>query len=215
MEWTNEQLIETARVVSKYESEKAAQLLNQLATRFECALLAARTACDEKRALAAENVGLKSKLMFWDAENPEAPYDSPEELASELLLNYHEEFEVQVAARLPNRTYRVCESWEEGGKLELVEGTEIETPATDRFVGEMKAQYRAEGINYAAGRLAAAFNHGFLNKPLKEVGDVCRMILDAKDDLERDPIPAPDGLSGEYAEKSLKDWEEQLREAGQ
>lgn len=58
MEWTNEQLIETARIVSKYESEKAAQLLNELATRFECSLLATRTACSERSALAAENAYL-------------------------------------------------------------------------------------------------------------------------------------------------------------
>ncbi|WP_409438216.1 hypothetical protein [Scandinavium sp.] len=90
-----------------------------------------------------------------------------------------------------------------------------ETPATDRFVAEMKAQYRAEGINYAAGRCAAAFNHGFIDKPMKEVGDVVRMILDTKAELADSPEPADDGLSGDYAEKSLKDWEEQLREVGQ
>lgn len=62
MEWTNEQLIETARVVAKYESEKAAQLLNELATRLDCALAATRVACDQRNALAAENAGLKNQL---------------------------------------------------------------------------------------------------------------------------------------------------------
>ncbi|ELQ6325834.1 hypothetical protein R2332_001183 [Klebsiella pneumoniae] len=87
-----------------------------------------------------------------------------------------------------------------------------ETPATDRIVAGIKADGRAEGINFAASRLAAAFNHGFVDKPMAEVGDVVRMILDAKADLANDPVLAADGLSGEYAEKSLAEWEVELRE---
>lgn len=83
--------------------------------------------------------------------------------------------------------------------------------ATEAFIRELRQTARAEGINYAAGRLAAAFNHGCVNKPMAEVGDVVRMILTTKDDLANDPGPAADGLSGEYAEKALEDWEQQLR----
>lgn len=85
-----------------------------------------------------------------------------------------------------------------------------ETPATDRIVAGIKADGRAEGINFAASRLAAAFNHGFVDKPMAEVFDVVRMILTAKEDLSNNP--AEDGLSGEYAEKSLAEWEGVLRE---
>ncbi|HEJ8011168.1 TPA: hypothetical protein SMI37_000474 [Serratia marcescens] len=94
----------------------------------------------ERDALAVENAALKSNLMFWDADNPELPYDCPEEIANECELNYNDEFEVQVAARLPNRKYRVCESWEYECKLELVEGDEIETPATDAALAAFQAQ---------------------------------------------------------------------------
>lgn len=87
-----------------------------------------------------------------------------------------------------------------------------ETPATDRIVAGIKADGRIEGINFAAGRLAAAFNHGFVDKPMAEVFDVVRMILTAKEDLANDPVLAADGLSGEYAEKSLVEWEAVLRE---
>lgn len=85
------------------------------------------------------------------------------------------------------------------------------TPATDAFLAEVRAQARNEGINYAAGRLAAAFNHGFLDKPLAEVLDVTCMILSAKEDLANDSLSATDGLSGEYAEKAIEDWAAQLR----
>lgn len=87
-----------------------------------------------------------------------------------------------------------------------------ETPATDAFLAEVRAEARNQGINYAAGRLAAAFNHGFVDKPLAEVYDVVHMILTAKEDLANDPLPAADGLSGEYAEKFLAEFAAQLHQ---
>ncbi|EIA6518138.1 hypothetical protein K7Q80_000371 [Escherichia coli] len=90
---------------------------------------------------------------------------------------------------------------------------DIETPATDAFLAEVRAEARNEGINYTASRLAAAFNHGFINKSLREVFDVTRMILSAKEELANEAHPI-DGLSGEYAEKSLEEWAEQIRKGG-
>ncbi|EHS3410571.1 hypothetical protein [Escherichia coli] len=90
---------------------------------------------------------------------------------------------------------------------------EIKTPATDAFLAEVRAEARNEGINYTASRLAAAFNHGFINKSLREVFDVTRMILSAKEELANEAHPI-DGLSGEYAEKSLEEWAEQIRKGG-
>ncbi|WP_411195168.1 hypothetical protein ACHQI3_17275 [Raoultella planticola] len=121
--------------------------------------------------LAAENVGLKSNLMFWDADNPELPYDSPEEIASECSLNYNEEFVVQVAAKLPNRTYRVCESWESDCKLELVEGADLKTPATDRIVAEAEAR----GVEKFAAHLRTNDNGA----------SVCKMIALGADDFAK------------------------------
>lgn len=92
---------------------------------------------------------------------------------------------------------------------------EAETPATDVYLADVRAQARNEGINYAASRLAAAFNHGFVDKPLAEVFDVVRMILTAKEDLANDPLPASDGLSGEYADKFLAEFAAQLRKGAQ
>lgn len=89
------------------------------------------------------------------------------------------------------------------------------TPTTDAFLAEVRAHARNEGINYAASRLAAAFNHGFVDKPLAEVFDVVRMILDTKEELANSTLPAADGLSGEYAEKFLEDSAAQLRKGVQ
>ncbi|HFZ7335637.1 TPA: hypothetical protein ACIO2X_003350 [Salmonella enterica subsp. salamae serovar 21:z10:z6] len=91
----------------------------------------------------------------------------------------------------------------------------VRTTDTDVFLAEVRASARNEGINYAASRLAAAFNHGFLDKPVSEVLDVTRMILSAKEDLANDALPAADGLSGEYAEKAIEEWAAQLRKGVQ
>ena len=98
--------------------------------------------------------------------------------------------------------------WDMWRQLDLVLQ---ETPAIDAFLAEVQASARNEGINYAASRLATAFNHGFVDKPLAEVCDVVRMILDTKEELENSPLPAADGLSGEYAEKFLAEFAAQLR----
>ncbi|EPN9190286.1 hypothetical protein ACT4TS_000085 [Enterobacter roggenkampii] len=110
--------------------------------------------------------------------------------------------------------------WQQSTDPENVESVrmlvDIKTPATDAFLAEVRAQARNEGINYAASRLAAAFNHGFVDKPLAEVCDVVRMILDTKEDLANPTLPAADGLSGEYAEEFLEDSAAQIsQEAAQ
>ena len=134
--------------------------------------------------LAAENVGLKAAIS-----------SIHEELCGQGF---------EVAGWHLNGDLQPLDSWFEENNWNP------ETPATDRIVAGIKADGRAEGVNFAAGRLAAAFNHGFVDKPMAEVFDVVRMILTAKEDLANDP--AADGLSGEYAEKSLAEWEAALRE---
>ncbi|WEJ86900.1 MAG: hypothetical protein P0Y63_16315 [Klebsiella huaxiensis] len=154
--------------------------------------------------LAAENVGLKQIV------------DSVTDLSNE--PDYHESgMGCGLEDRgITDRYEAMRHGWNEA--MERVYGEvipcaeELDFPATDRIVAGIKADGRVEGINFAAGRLAAAFNHGFVDKPMAEVGDVVRMILDAKEDLANDPVLAADGLSGEYAEKSLSEWEAALHE---
>lgn len=84
----------------------------------------------------------------------------------------------------------------------------VKTPATYAWVNEQRAAGRVEGVNFAAARLAAAFNNGFIDKPTAEVYDVVKAVLGAKEELATAP---DDGLSGEYAEQALNDWAAQLR----
>ncbi|EFI5570311.1 ead/Ea22-like family protein [Escherichia coli] len=114
-----------------------------------------------------------------------------------------------------DNTEVICEEVGRDGVLVILEAMKAtgNMPATDAFLAEVRAEARNEGINYTASRLAAAFNHGFINKSLREVFDVTRMILSAKEELANEVHPI-DGLSGEYAEKSLEEWAEQIRKGG-
>ncbi|HCQ8432988.1 hypothetical protein JNA99_06765 [Klebsiella oxytoca] len=145
--------------------------------------------------LAAENVALKN--VFSQKEIPSEAVDSFMETA----VMDHDWNETSEWSWVENETEVIHA---------VLDALKPETPATDRIVAEIKAEGRAEGINFAASRLAAAFNHGFVDKPMAEVGGVVRMILTAKEDLASNP--AEDGLSGEYAEKALAEWEIELRE---
>lgn len=120
-----------------------------------------RSIIDVVDALLAENAVMKASLMFWDADSPESPYDSPEEIANDLSLDYNEEFEVQVAARLPNRKYRVCETRECQCQLELIEGAEIDTPATSAALAAIEARGEAQGVEKYAELFKETVNMEF------------------------------------------------------
>lgn len=157
--------------VNETNAEYLVRKFGELESKLETALRECRSAgitIDNLEArcaaLAAENAALKSNLIFWDAEDPETPYDTPEEVAEACTLDYNDEFIVQVANRLPNRTYRVCESWEHECKIELVEGGEVKTPSTDAFLAEVRAQ----GVEAFANSLKVAGGH---EHPYSEVAN--------------------------------------------
>ena len=158
--------------------------------------VAVKLAHEKFSALAAENAGLKAGAIK-SIEDIQCFYDSE-------AWHVSEDGESETAV--------VALDDAKGSVEHFV--LNVKTPATDAFLAEIRAEARSEGINYAASRLAAAFNHGFINKSLREVFDVTRMILSAKEELANEPHPI-DGLSGEYAEKSLEEWAEQIRKGVQ
>lgn len=183
-------------------------------------------------ALVAENAGLKAGAMYFSygsefsfechktAEEAIAAAEAAiDDYRGDACDGWSEEVEsicwgviIQQVTKVGERKKRKCDRvspWiERVCDYEL--RPNVETPATDAFLAEVRAEARNEGINYTASRLAAAFNHGFINKSLREVFDVTRMILSAKEELANEAHPI-DGLSGEYAEKSLEEWAEQIR----
>lgn len=167
-----------------------AQLISDLATQLEVQFVRSTN-------MAVQLANAESKCRELAAENETLKYQEPKLAA---MMSCPDAFyaDEDVPERAMMAAYNILRK-------------SVGTPATDAFLAEMRTSARNEGINYAASRLAAAFNHGFLDKPVSEVLDVTRMILSTKEDLANDPLPADDGLSGEYAEKSIEEWAAQLR----
>ncbi|HAX8140259.1 TPA: ead/Ea22-like family protein [Escherichia coli] len=227
-----------ARYVAAFNPKVALELLGEI-KRLEDTNIDAMCRIAELEtnlaALAAENAALKAGAMYFSygsefsfechktAEEAIAAAEAAiDDYRGDACDGWSEEVEsicwgviIQQATKVGERKKRKCDRvspWiERVCDYELRPNVEI--PATDAFLSEIRAEARNEGINYTASRLAAAFNHGFINKSLREVFDVTRMILSAKEELANEPHPI-DGLSGEYAEKSLEEWAEQIRKGG-
>ncbi|EIC6611406.1 ead/Ea22-like family protein [Escherichia coli] len=186
------------------DMRSVAKLISDLATQLEVQLVRANAMAEDHQraiesikqadsavklahekfsALAAENAGIKSAIP--ESRDIEDDNDNMDDVSLAEDFGFNHAIE-RMRRQIP------------------------ETPTTDAFLAEIRAEARNEGINYTASRLAAAFNHGFINKSLREVFDVTRMILSAKEELANEAHPI-DGLSGEYAEKSLEEWAEQIR----
>lgn len=224
-----------ARYVAAFNPKVALELLGEI-KRLEDTNIDAMCRIAELEtnlaALAAENAALKAGAMYFSygsefsfechktAEEAIAAAEAAiDDYRGDACDGWSEEVEsicwgviIQQATKVGERKRRKCDRvspWiERVCDYEL--RPNVETPATDAFLSEIRAEARNEGINYTASRLAAAFNHGFINKSLREVFDVTRMILSAKEELANEAHPI-DGLSGEYAEKSLEEWAEQIR----
>ncbi|HEA0346841.1 TPA: hypothetical protein RU593_004858 [Salmonella enterica] len=166
-------------------------------------------------AMAAENAGLTAfKTAVY--QHMGAGCEAPEFSITEGLSNLRRFADTLHAIEREFFTKEVPDEECKGETVEecpLAWGMSVEQYVAEfrKCLAEVRESARNEGINYAASRLAAAFNHGFLDKPVSEVLDVTRMILSAKEDLANDPLPADDGLSGEYAEKAIEEWAAQLR----
>ena len=224
-----------ARYVAAFNPKVALELLGEI-KRLEDTNIDAMCRIAELEtnlaALAAENAALKAGAMYFSygsefsfechktAEEAIAAAEAAiDDYRGDACDGWSEEVEsicwgviIQQATKVGERKKRKCDRvspWiERVCDYEL--RPNVETPATDAFLSDIRAEARNEGINYTASRLAAAFNHGFINKSLREVFDVTRMILSAKEELANEAHPI-DGLSGEYAEKSLEEWAEQIR----
>ncbi|AUJ81345.1 hypothetical protein CWI88_09955 [Enterobacter cancerogenus] len=162
-------------------------------------------------ALAAENAGLKSNLMYWNSEDAE-PARSPLDIAHESSFGEGVEFDVQVAARMPSMTYRVVRRTTYSTEIELVSGGIPETPATDAFLAEARAQAHKEGAHFVANRMLAAWEAGFIDDTAKNAADIARMILTSTEFM----ADAPEGdFDRSFADGVLEDIAAQLRKGVQ
>lgn len=83
-----------------------------------------------------------------------------------------------------------------------------QTPATDRFLAEQRAQAHKEGAHFVANRMLAAWEAGFIEDTAKNAADIARMILTSTEFMAN----APEGdFDRSFADGVLEDIAAQLR----
>ncbi|HFV9275335.1 TPA: ead/Ea22-like family protein [Enterobacter asburiae] len=87
-----------------------------------------------------------------------------------------------------------------------------ETPATDAFLAEVRAQSHKEGAHFVANRMLAAWDAGFIDDTAKNAADIARMILTSTEFM----ADAPEGdFDRSFADGVLEDIAAQLRKGVQ
>ncbi|EGT4280365.1 hypothetical protein DOX46_12480 [Cronobacter malonaticus] len=86
-----------------------------------------------------------------------------------------------------------------------------ETPSTDAFLHELKAQARKDGAHFVANRMLAAWDAGFIEDTAKNAADIARMILTSTEFM----ADAPEGdFDRSFSDGVLEDIAAQLRKGG-
>ncbi|HAF2341182.1 TPA: Eae-like protein [Salmonella enterica] len=86
-----------------------------------------------------------------------------------------------------------------------------ETPATDAFLDEVRAQAHKEGAYFVANRMLAAWDAGFIDDTAKNAADIARMILTSTEFM----ADAPEGdFDRSFADGVIEDIAAQLRKGG-
>ena len=85
---------------------------------------------------------------------------------------------------------------------------DIETPATDAFLAEVKTEARKEGAYFVANRMLAAWEAGFIDDTAKNAADIARMIITSTEFMAN----APEGdFDRSFSDGVLEDIAAQLR----
>lgn len=189
--------------LAEYLVRKFTELEQQLAESHR-ALRAETTAHEitqmqlEKRA--AENAGLKAAIEY--CINPD---NQPE---------YHDQ---GMGCGVEDHGYQrdgysACyygwESAMERVYSEVIPDAIPETPATDAFLAEVRAQAHKEGAHFVANRMLAAWEAGFIEDTAKNAADIARMILTSTEFMD----DAPEGdFDRSFADGVLEDIAAQIR----
>lgn len=88
----------------------------------------------------------------------------------------------------------------------------LETPATDAYLAEVRAQAHKEGAHFVANRMLAAWDAGFIDDTAKNAADIARMILTSTEFM----ADAPEGdFDRSFADGVLEDIAAQIRKGAQ
>lgn len=96
-------------------------------------------------------------------------------------------------------------------KIEVA-ANKLQTPSTDAFLAEVRAQAHKEGAHFVANRMLAAWEAGFIDDTAKNAADIARMILTSTEFM----ADAPEGdFDRSFADGVLEDIAAQLRKGVQ
>lgn len=92
--------------------------------------------------------------------------------------------------------------------ISATDGGMPETPETENFFTEVRAQARKEGAHFVANRMLAAWDAGFIDDTAKSAADIARMILTSTEFM----ADAPEGdFDRSFADGVLEDIAAQIR----
>ena len=208
------------------DMRSVAKLISDLATQLEVQLARAN-------ALAAENAALKAGAMYFSygsefsfechktAEEAIAAAEAAiDDYRGDACDGWSEEVEsicwgviIQQATKVGERKKRKCDRvspWiERVCDYEL--RPNVETPATDAFLAEVKTEARKEGAYFVANRMLAAWEAGFIDDTAKNAADIARMILTSTEFMAN----APEGdFDRSFSDGVLEDIAAQLGKGG-
>ncbi|EPN0209571.1 ead/Ea22-like family protein [Escherichia coli] len=225
-----------ARYVAAFNPKVALELLGEI-KRLEDTNIDAMCRIAELEtnlaALVAENAGLKAGAMYFSygsefsfechktAEEAIAAAEAAiDDYRGDACDGWSEEVEsicwgviIQQATKVGERKKRKCDRvspWiERVCDYEL--RPNVETPATDAFLAEVKTEARKEGAYFVANRMLAAWEAGFIDDTAKNAADIARMILTSTEFMAN----APEGdFDRSFSDGVLEDIAAQLRKGG-
>ncbi|MEB7082274.1 hypothetical protein NEM59_16615 [Escherichia coli] len=177
--------------VNETNAEYLVRKFGELESKLETALRECRSA-----GITIDN--LEAKCAALDADNEKAMEAMRQ--ADEVVKRAHSKF-----AALTDENMALRSAIENGMAAP-------ETPATDAFLAEVRAQAHKEGAHFVANRMLAAWEAGFIDDTAKNAADIARMILTSTEFM----ADAPEGdYDRSFADGVLEDIAAQLRKGVQ
>ncbi|WP_246877226.1 hypothetical protein [Pantoea ananatis] len=192
---SNKELVEAGHQFAKaldadMPLTEIAKLVSALSARLDCAIVRGDELQQKLDAMAAENSALKCSFH---------PENLPEEAVD--AVNSTAQFDWDS---------NDCGFWtwvvndDDVAKAVICAMAPPQTPATDAY----RNSVRAEGIHFAANRMLAAWECGFINDTPEQAHDISGAVLSA---LEFLPNASPEEFKRDYADEVRASIAQQLR----
>ncbi|MDV5356173.1 ead/Ea22-like family protein [Enterobacter asburiae] len=224
------ELIAEARMTAPTLPSAAAKLMTAMADRLDLQFVALCESRNEVKQLAAENTALKSGVLYFSCgsehhfewhktaeEAVEAAIAAIDDYRGDACDGWSEEVDsicwgiiMQSSTKVGERPRNKNDSCDPAidTVCDYALLPNIETPATDAYTAALRAEARKQGAVFAANRMLAAWDAGFVEDTPENAADIARAILISTEFMDE----APDGdFDRSYADEMLEAIASQLR----